>query len=66
MEARVSSVRASYESSAGSPPVMAGEVRLEVVVVSVSDVDPAKSFYETLGWRLEPTSPSMMATGWCS
>jgi catechol 2,3-dioxygenase-like lactoylglutathione lyase family enzyme len=49
----MSSVDASYESSAGSPPVKAGEVRLEVVVVSVSDVDRAKSFYETLGWRLD-------------
>ena len=49
----MSSVDASYASAAGSPPVMAGEVRLEVVVVSVSDVDRAKSFYETLGWRLD-------------
>jgi catechol 2,3-dioxygenase-like lactoylglutathione lyase family enzyme len=29
------------------------EVRLEVVVVPVSDVDRAKSFYESLGWRLD-------------
>ncbi len=31
----------------------AGEVRLEVVTVPVSDVDRAKAFYEKLGWRLD-------------
>jgi catechol 2,3-dioxygenase-like lactoylglutathione lyase family enzyme len=29
------------------------EMKLEVVVVPVSDVDRAKSFYELLGWRLD-------------
>jgi catechol 2,3-dioxygenase-like lactoylglutathione lyase family enzyme len=28
-------------------------MRLEVVVVPVSDVDRAKAFYESLGWRLD-------------
>ena len=36
-----------------SEPVQAGEFRLEVVVIPVSDVDRAKSFYESLGWRLD-------------
>jgi len=36
-----------------SPPVRAGEARLEVVVVPVSDVDRAKDFYSSLGWRLD-------------
>ena len=49
----MSSVNTSSESATGSPPVKAGEVRLEVVVVPVSDVDRAKGFYETLGWRLD-------------
>lgn len=49
----MSSVEQSSESSAGSPPVQAGEVKLEVVIVPVSDVDRAKSFYEALGWRLD-------------
>jgi catechol 2,3-dioxygenase-like lactoylglutathione lyase family enzyme len=53
MEAEMSSVHVSSESATGSPPVKAGEVRLEVVVVPVSDVDRAKRFYETLGWRLD-------------
>ena len=49
----MSSVEASSASAAGSPPVKAGEFRLEVVVVPVSDVDRAKRFYEGLGWRLD-------------
>jgi catechol 2,3-dioxygenase-like lactoylglutathione lyase family enzyme len=28
-------------------------MKLEVVVVPVSDVDRAKHFYEKLGWRLD-------------
>ncbi len=36
-----------------SPPLKPGEMRLEVVVVPVSDVDRAKRFYEGLGWRLD-------------
>jgi catechol 2,3-dioxygenase-like lactoylglutathione lyase family enzyme len=53
MEALMSSVDASSETAAGSPPVNAGEMRLEVVVLPVSDVDRAKEFYESLGWRLD-------------
>ena len=41
------------ESTTGSPPVQPGEMRLEVVVLAVSDVDRAKAFYEGLGWRLD-------------
>ena len=44
----MSSVHLSSETATGSPPVKAGEVRLEVVVVPVSDVDRAKRFYEEL------------------
>jgi catechol 2,3-dioxygenase-like lactoylglutathione lyase family enzyme len=43
----------SGESGADSPPVKAGEVKLEVVVLPVSDVDRAKRFYEGMGWRLD-------------
>jgi catechol 2,3-dioxygenase-like lactoylglutathione lyase family enzyme len=53
METDVSSVDTSSESATGSPRVKAGEMRLEVVVVPVSDVDRAKRFYESLGWRLD-------------
>jgi catechol 2,3-dioxygenase-like lactoylglutathione lyase family enzyme len=36
--------------SAKAEPV---DMRLEVVVIGVSDVDRAKAFYEKLGWRLD-------------
>ncbi len=49
----MSSVDVGSESVVGTPPVKAGEVKLEVVVVPVSDVDRAKHFYEGLGWRLD-------------
>jgi catechol 2,3-dioxygenase-like lactoylglutathione lyase family enzyme len=53
MEAEMSGVDVSSESATGTPAVKAGEVKLEVVVVPVSDVDRAKRFYEGLGWRLD-------------
>ena len=36
--------------ASGAAPV---PLRLEVVTVPVSDVDPAKRFYPSLGWRLD-------------
>jgi len=67
----MSSVHTSSESATSSPPVKAGEVRLEVVVVPVSDVDRRMSIGRSAstkrwGGGSTPTSPSMMATGWCS
>ena len=49
----MSSAERSSESAAGAPAVNAGEFRLEVVVLPVSDVDRAKEFYGGLGWRLD-------------
>jgi catechol 2,3-dioxygenase-like lactoylglutathione lyase family enzyme len=43
----------SSEGAVATPPISAGEMKLEVVVVPVSDVDRAKRFYEGLGWRLD-------------
>src|SRR5256885_5308889 len=37
-------------SAAGVEPV---DMKLEVVLLGVSDVDRAKAFYEKLGWRLD-------------
>ena len=34
------------------------DVKLEVIVIPVSDVDRAKEFYGRLGWRLDQTTPS--------
>ncbi|MFC5909160.1 VOC family protein [Streptacidiphilus monticola] len=47
------SVETGNAGATGTPPVAAGEMRLEVVVVPVSDVDRAKRFYQGLGWRLD-------------
>jgi len=44
----MSSVHMSSETATGSPPVKAGEARLEVVVVPASDIDRAKRFYDEL------------------
>jgi catechol 2,3-dioxygenase-like lactoylglutathione lyase family enzyme len=53
----MSSVDASNASAAPSPPVQPGELRLEVVVLPVSDVDRARDFYVSLGWRLDADFP---------
>ena len=49
----MSSDQAGSETSTRSEPVKAGEIKLEVVVIPGSDVDRAKQFYESLGWRLD-------------
>jgi len=49
----MSTVDVSAETNAGSPPVKPGEMRLEVVLIAVSDVDRARDFYQGLGWRLD-------------
>ena len=49
----MSAVPRSSDGAVGTPPVKAGEVDLEVVVIAVSDVDRAKEFYGGLGWRLD-------------
>ncbi len=36
------------------------DMKLEVVVLPVADVDRAKEFYERLGWRLDVTPPSVV------
>src|SRR5262249_24048317 len=33
------------------------DMRFEIVVLTVSDVDRAKDFYKSLGWRLDADSP---------
>jgi catechol 2,3-dioxygenase-like lactoylglutathione lyase family enzyme len=38
------------------------DLKLEVVVIPVSDVDRAKRFYENLGWRVDADFPG--AKGW--
>jgi hypothetical protein len=42
------------------------DMRLEVVVLPVADVERAKDFYKQLGWRLLPTSRRARTSGSCS
>jgi catechol 2,3-dioxygenase-like lactoylglutathione lyase family enzyme len=46
------------------------DVKLEVVVIPVSDVDRAKEFYKKIGWRLDVTPPFVVQLtppgSWCS
>jgi catechol 2,3-dioxygenase-like lactoylglutathione lyase family enzyme len=41
----------SQSTTPTSPPPKPGEMRLEVITLPVSDVDRAKAFYASLGWR---------------
>ena len=43
----------SSNEAAGSTSVANVDMKLEVVVIPVSDVDRAKEFYSRLGWRLD-------------
>jgi catechol 2,3-dioxygenase-like lactoylglutathione lyase family enzyme len=43
----------SSDTSAGMPEVGTVDMKLEVVTLPVSDVDRAKAFYQSLGWRLD-------------
>jgi catechol 2,3-dioxygenase-like lactoylglutathione lyase family enzyme len=40
-------------TGSGTPTPGTVDTKLEVVVIPVSDVDQAKAFYESLGWRLD-------------
>ena len=46
------------------------DMKLEVVVIPVSDVDRAKDFYKKIGWRLDVTPPFVVQFtppgSWCS
>jgi catechol 2,3-dioxygenase-like lactoylglutathione lyase family enzyme len=53
MEVSMSSSRASAGSSTEVPEVGTIDMKLEVVTLPVSDVERAKSFYQSLGWRLD-------------
>ena len=43
----------STETSTGTPEVGTIDMKLEVVTLPVSDVDRAKRFYQSLGWRMD-------------
>jgi len=49
----MSSSEVTNEGATGSPLPGPGELWLEVVALPVADVDRAKEFYASLGWRLD-------------
>jgi catechol 2,3-dioxygenase-like lactoylglutathione lyase family enzyme len=49
----MSSVQVNREGEARTAEAAVVDMKLEVVVIPVSDVDRAKEFYSRLGWRLD-------------
>lgn len=49
----MSSTQVSHEPATQIPTVGTVDLKLEVVVLPVSDVERAKRFYASLGWRLD-------------
>ena len=43
----------SIDTSTEAPKIGTCDLKLEVVTLPVSDVDRAKRFYESLGWRCD-------------
>jgi catechol 2,3-dioxygenase-like lactoylglutathione lyase family enzyme len=53
MEVAMSATQTSNEHATDTPTAATVDLKLEVVVIPVSDVDRAKRFYGSLGWRLD-------------
>jgi catechol 2,3-dioxygenase-like lactoylglutathione lyase family enzyme len=53
MEVIMSSTKVRTDQSAAGSEVGTVDMKLQVVTLPVSDVDRAKRFYESLGWRLD-------------
>jgi catechol 2,3-dioxygenase-like lactoylglutathione lyase family enzyme len=53
MEVEMSHGAVNADTSSEIPDVGGIDMQLEVVTVPVSDVDRAKRFYQSLGWRLD-------------
>jgi catechol 2,3-dioxygenase-like lactoylglutathione lyase family enzyme len=53
MEVNMSSTDETTETSAEVPALGTIDMKLEVLTLPVSDVDRAKRFYQSLGWRLD-------------
>ena len=49
----MSAIQTSNEHATDTPTAATVDLKLEVVVIPVSNVDRAKSFYASLGWRLD-------------
>ena len=53
----MSSTPAPSETPTGTARASTSDLKLEVVIIPVSDVDRAKEFYAGLGWRLDADFP---------
>ena len=49
----MSSTQTAAETTSNTPTAAVVDAKLEVVVIPVADVDRAKGFYGSLGWRLD-------------
>ena len=56
----MTSTPASGESATGTSAAGTSDLKIEVIVIPVSDVDRARDFYVGLGWRLDVTPPSVV------
>ncbi|MGC4746744.1 VOC family protein [Micromonospora sp. DT201] len=54
------SPRSAQGDASGVSSIESIDVKLEVIVIPVSDVDRAKAFYVRLGWRLDQTPPGIV------
>src|SRR5262245_64401254 len=52
-EVKMSSTQVRSETAIQTPRARTVNMKLEVVVIPVSDVDRAKCFYSDVGWRLD-------------
>ena len=57
------STQTIHEDAIHSRTAATTDLKLEVVVIPVSDVDRAKGFYESLGWRWTPISQAVTIGG---
>jgi catechol 2,3-dioxygenase-like lactoylglutathione lyase family enzyme len=55
----MSSTKTSDERATQTPTAATVDLKLEVVVIPVSDVDRSKRFYEGLGWRVDADFPGL-------
>src|SRR5262249_28039488 len=56
-EVDMSSVETGSQTATGDASVANADLKLEVVVIPVADVDRSKDFYAKLGWRLDADFP---------
>ena len=61
----MSSTQMSTEHATQIPTAAAVDLKVEVVVIPVSDVGRAKRFYESLGWRLDADFSNGRTGTWC-